>query len=205
MGVIKSIAPDLILMALVAFIGYFIAPQIGIEDNNLIVLISIGLILIILIIHHLIGPSIEIEFNERKNSLILIRNSIHHRAKDLKFNVELFPKFYYLSKLFSISQSDLKDLCFQIHWQPKKSLHVKKNMNYDSLQIKDGYPIICASNLVVNQNYDYSLKISCTQYNEAKNIEINIKKILNSKKFKLRLYSYLIRMKAGTKSVKIDE
>lgn len=205
MGVIKSIAPDLVIIAAFAIIRYFIVPLIGIENNNLIDLFCVGLIIIFLTIIHLIGPCIEFEFNERKKSLILIRNSVQHRAVDLKFNVELFPKFSYLSKIFFINQSDLKDFCFQVHWQPKKSLQVKKNWNYDSLQIKDDYPVICASNLVVKQNYDYSLKFSCTKYIEANDIEISIKKIINSKKLKLKIFSYFIRIKAGTKSVKIGE
>lgn len=205
MGVInlKRIAPELFIVALSAFIGYFIAPIIGIEDDNLIILFTVVLILIVLLIFHLIEPSIEFEFNERKNSLLLIRNSISNRAEDLKFNVELFQKFYYLSKLFFINQRELKDICFQVHWQPKKSLQVKKNKNYYSMQIKDGYPIICSSNLVAKQHHDYSMKISCTQYIEANNIEIVIKKIVKSKKLKLKIFSYFIRIKAGTKSVKI--
>ncbi|MCX9087592.1 MAG: hypothetical protein OIN90_08515 [Candidatus Methanoperedens sp.] len=201
---IESLLQGIITIAIPALFAIFVAPRFGITDSNIILLLSSVLMIIVVVILYIIYlPVVEFEFIDQMNPLVLLRDLRTSRAGDLKFNVVVKPKFHNLLGLFLISNVDFKHIFFQLFWIPRESLQAKKNYKYNSLSIKDGYPLICPCDMVAKQPYTYSLKISCTQYNEANQLDIYVKPLINSKKIRLKLLLYFIKIKAQKKGVVI--
>ena len=155
MGIKKLLTPETGLITVTGFFGYFIAPIMGITDAYAITIISLLLLIFLYLLTAFFFFSVvEFDYNDKKNPIILVRNEVGHRADDLIFTVELFEKFKYVSYIFLLKSNELKNICFQMYWEPKFSLNMKKNKNYPSLSLKERYPIICASNLLLEKHFD---------------------------------------------------
>lgn len=200
----KILTSEAVLVLITCLVGYCGAPILGITDTYLIAMLGVGSFALINILYTLFFlPAVEFDFNNKKNPIILVRNSVEQRADDMGFTVELLRKFKILSKILGVNSHDLDNMGFQIYWAPEKSLRVKKNYNYDTLSTKGPYPIIYPSKLLPKKPFSYSLKVSATPYTDVNDIDIQIKKVIKSNGRRIKLFSYLIKIKSEDKKILI--
>ncbi|HIH73925.1 MAG TPA: hypothetical protein HA306_01090 [Methanosarcina sp.] len=211
----RSLFPKNYMSSIFLFIvSYIFLPHFGITDPIKVFIISIIICLVVgfiiqalyYIAKHLLFPVVKAEFNNSMNQLILDRQYPGSRAEDISISVKLeYSKQF--STLCTLLHLNLKHFFICFYWEPREVFNFKPNSEYPTLLKKDNtFPSICLGDLVPNNLYTYSLRISCTShYQEVNETVIRVKSFTNPGTLKYDLILRLFRIDAGEKKVVIKK